>query len=124
MLFDTSSWIEYFEGTHKGNKIKSILETRTVIYSPIIIIAEISVWASRNGKNPSMYIDFIKKSSKILELNENALDVSGRFYWDRRKNKTKINLIDCIIYTTARLHGLVLLTKDMDFQGLPDVQIL
>ena len=124
MLLDTSYWVEYFKGTEKGKKIKDLMEKQEIFYTCPITIAEISVWCHKNNKPPQDFITLIKKMSVILDMGEDILAKSGRIYHKERKKNGKIGLIDCIIYATAQIHGLILLTKDTDFKNLPDVKIL
>ncbi len=123
ILLDTSAWIEYLNSTESGNKVKGLLYQNTGIYTCQLTIAEISVWCYKNNKNPGQYLEKIKKLSSMLEMSEDILVASGRIYCEER-GKGKLSLIDSIIYTTARFHGLVLWTKDGDFKELPDVEML
>lgn len=124
MLFDTSCWIEYFEGTEKGKKIKEMMKKQETLYTCPITVAEISVWCHKNGKSPDNFIASIRKLSILLDISDDILTESGRIYNEERKKNGKIGLIDCIIYATASVHGLILLTKDGGFKDLKDVQIL
>ncbi|MFA4820142.1 MAG: PIN domain-containing protein [Candidatus Aenigmatarchaeota archaeon] len=124
MLLDTSCWIEYFKGTGKGEKLKERMENQEVFYTCPITIAEISVWCHKNNKLPKDFITSIKKLSVMMDMSEDILAESGRIYHEERKRNGKIGLIDCMIYATAQMHELVLLTKDTDFKNLKDVKIL
>lgn len=124
MLLDTSCWIEYFEGTEKGEKIKERMENQEVFYTCPITIAEISVWCHKNSKLPEDFIALIKKLSIMLDISDDILAESGKVYNEERGKNGKIGLIDCIIYTTAKIHGLTFLTKDKDFKDMKDVEIL
>ena len=126
MLLDTSAWIEYLKGTKLGEEIKILLNQEIAIYTCPLTIVEISNWSYKNNEEPSPHLQKIKTLSKILELSEDILVKSGKTYYEERvksENK-KISMIDCIIYTTARFHGLILLTKDGDFEGLEGVKLL
>ncbi|MBS3068267.1 PIN domain-containing protein [Candidatus Micrarchaeota archaeon] len=123
MLLDTSAWIEYLKGTNLGGEIKSLSE-KTSFYTCPLTFAEITNWVYKNNEGPEPHLQKIKNLSKILELNEDILVNSGKTYYRERKNNEKISMIDCIIYTTARYHDLILLTKDNDFKDLPYVRIL
>ena len=48
IIFDTFAWIEYFEGTKKGNKVKEYLENNEVI-TPIIVLLELSYKADKKN---------------------------------------------------------------------------
>lgn len=124
MLLDTSCWVEYFKGTEKGKKIKGLMEKQEVFYTCPITIAEISVWCHKNNKPLQDFITSIKKLSVMLDMSEDILAESGKIYHEERKSNGKIGLIDCIIYATAQIHGLILLTKDTDFRNLKDIKML
>jgi len=123
MLFDTSAWIEYFKGTEKGQMVSNLIKNKSIYTCPITL-AEISNWSHKNSEGPAQRINIIKSFSSVLELNEQILVLSGRFYAEQRKRNGKISLIDAIIYTTAKIHGLVLLTADGDFENLSSVDFL
>lgn len=124
ILLDTSAWIEYFNSTEIGSKVKELFYKKTGVYTCPITLAEVSAWCHKNNVSPEQYIQKIRKLSVILELTEDILISSGRVYSNERKKRGKISLIDCIIYTSARFHGLVLWTKDRDFKGLIDVEMI
>jgi|SRR3989344_3794536 len=124
MLLDTSAWIEYFQATEKGRIIKLSLENNEQAYTCSLTIAEISVWCFKNNKEVSEFVQLITNLSTVLEINEDVLIESGKIYNELRKKNSKIGLIDCIIYASARFHGLLLLTKDNDFKNLEGVKFL
>ena len=124
MLLDTSCWVEYFKGTEKGKRLKELMEKQEVFYTCPITIAEISVWCLKNNKPSQDIIASIKKLSVMLDMSDDILVESGRIYYEERKKNGKIGLIDCIIYATSQTHGLILITKDMDFKNMKDVKVL
>ncbi|MFN7990843.1 MAG: PIN domain-containing protein [Candidatus Micrarchaeia archaeon] len=113
-----------FLDTEKGRKIAEVLKTDSPIYVCPLTFAEISSWANREEKDPEPFIRKIKEFSKSLDLDEEILILSGKIHFDQRKNNGKISLIDSVIYTSAAMHGLVLLTCDSDFAGLAGVNIV
>lgn len=124
-LLDTWAWIEYFNGSEKGKKIKSILDEHYVAISAISL-AELSKWFFQNKKSISFktILYQIKKHSIILPLDESILIESGKNYISLRKTQKNIGMIDSIIYTTADLYGYSIITGDQDFKGLPNVEII
>lgn len=123
ILVDSWAWIEYFKGTSSGKAITGIVENESA-YTSSISLAEISAWFYKNNKNPEKAIENIKVNSSIIFLEEAILVESGRRYVELRNHKKDIGLIDAIIYTTARMHGLDLLTGDADFRDLPAVRMV
>lgn len=124
MLVDTSAWVEYFKGSDKGSRVASLLQQDHAVYTCPLTVAEISLWCQRNNHDPLPFVKKLNTLSTILHLSEDILITSGKIYYEERKRNGKIGLIDCIIYTTAVFHGLVLLTADRDFRTLPKVEFL
>lgn len=124
ILLDTSAWIEIFRDTDKGRKALETLKSEDGAYACVISIAEISSWADKNRFDPSMLLQELGKTADYVDLDRGILQQSGLDYNKLRKTKEKISLIDAIIYTTAAIHGLKLLTCDRDFEGLPDVILI
>lgn len=122
-LLDTSAWVEYFKGTEKGSIVRTILAENTV-YTSAITLAEITKWLSENNLDSGLPIRQIKINSVIIPLEEPILIESGRRYVLLRGVRPKIGLIDTIIYVSADLHALTLVTGDLDFRGLPHVEML
>ncbi len=124
MLLDTSAWVEYLLDTEKGRRVAEMLKSDSPIYVCPLTFAEISSWANRQERDPEPFIRKIKELSKSLELDEEMLILSGKIHVDQRKDNGKLSLIDAVIYASAAMHGLVLLTCDSDFAGLSNVEIL
>jgi len=124
ILLDTSAWIEYLASTEAGDEVKDLFYQNAGIYTCPLTIAEISVWCHKNNEDPDRYLAKIRELSSMIEITEDILIASGRIYCEERKKQGKIGIVDCIIHTTARFHGIILWTKDSDFKGLPGVKML
>jgi len=122
-LLDTSAWVEYFKGSEKGRKVKLIL-AELPTYTSALTFAEISKWFADNHLPIEIGIKQIKINSIVLSIEEKVLIESGKRYALLRALKPKIGLIDTIIYVTARLHNLTLVTGDYDFKGLESVELV
>ena len=122
-LLDTSAWVEYFKGSEKGRKVLKVLEEEE-IYTSAITFAEITRWVVDNRGNVDSVLSLIRRNSVIIQLEEPILVESGKIYGQLRKIKKSIGLIDVIIYISALLHGLELVTGDYDFHGLPAVVMI
>ncbi len=120
ILLDTWAWIEYFK---KNHSVKQIIDSEEC-YTSAISISEISKWALQNAQEVDFLINAVKKNSSIIELEESILKEAGKNYFKMRKISKNIGMIDVIIYTSAQLHGLQLLTGDPDFKNLPGVKML
>lgn len=123
ILLDTSAWIEFFNGSEAGERVKQLLASEAS-YTSAISIAEVAKWAKQNGKDIDAYNEALKTNSQIIPLEEYILKEAGVKYLELRKISKDIGMIDVIIYTTAQLHGLELITHDSDFDKMEKVEII
>ena len=125
MIFDTSAWIEFFQGTQQGKKVGEVL-SRGENFTSIVSIAELINWCLRSNKADRIdeYVNGIKKGSEILELNEDIVKIAGFISYQRKKIISKWGMMDSFILATAQIYNLKILTKDRQFSGLPNIELL
>lgn len=124
MLIDTSVWVEFFKGTELGNKFKDVLRSEQILFLNPLTIAELSIWSEKQGQDTKKILEFVYNRSRILELPREILESAGMWHKILRNIKNKIGIIDVLIYISARVNNLTLLTKDYDFVGLAGVELL
>lgn len=124
ILVDTSVWVEIFKETKKGQIALEQIKQSETIYLSNISIAEIVAWAERNSFDSEELLVGISKTANYLELDDQILKEAGLRYNKIRSLSQKIGLIDVIIYMTAQIHGLKLISCDNDFENLPNVDIV
>jgi predicted nucleic acid-binding protein len=124
ILADTSAWVEIALGTSKGQKAKETLKSSTLIYCCVLSIPELIVWAEKNKLKSDDLLHSVSQASSYLDLSYEILRQAGFEYVQLRKIRSKIGIIDTIIYSSARIHGLTLVTCDQDFKGLPGVEMI
>jgi predicted nucleic acid-binding protein len=125
MLFDTSAWIEFFQGTNQGKKVRWSLKTEEN-FTSIITFAEVINWCLRNNLENKIdsYVNGIKKVSGVLDLDENIITLAGRLNFERKKMVRNWGMMDSFILATSLLFNLKILTKDLQFKDLKNVEIL
>jgi len=125
MLFDTSAWIEFFQGTEKGKKVREILDLEEN-FTSIVTFAEITFWCLKNNQENKImpYLEGIKKGSKVIDLEEIIVINAGKLNYERKKVVKNWGLMDSFLLSTALLFGLKILTKDSHFRNLPNTEML
>jgi len=125
MLFDTSAWIEFFQGTRKGKKVRQFLKVEEN-FTNIVSFAEVINWCLRNNleNRINSYIEGIKKGSEILDLDEKIITLAGRLNYERKMVVKNWGMMDSFIFATSLLYDLKILTKDLQFKDLQNVEIL
>ena len=125
MLFDTSAWIEFFQGTEKGKKVEEFLKSEKN-FTNVVTFAEVINWCLRNDLENKInsYIEGIKKGSEMLDFDETIITLVGRLNYERKKVVKNWGMMDSFILATSLLYDLKILTRDSQFKDLLNVEIL
>ena len=124
-IIDASAWVEYFEGSQIGEKVKNIVEsTENSIYTNVITIAELSSFFKRKNRNFSEAKKSLLSLSVISELNTDFAEDAGVLYIELKKERTSISLVDSIVFLNGKKLNAKIVTKDEDFRGLKEVLLL
>ena len=116
MLLDTYAWIELFNGTSRGLKVKEVIANNPC-FTSAISIAELSEWVEKSKLNRQKIFHIVKNLSTIIEVNQEQLETSGILKIEKRKNFKDFGLIDAIILATAKQYNLPIITGDKHFEG-------
>lgn len=121
-VIDAYAWIEYFNGTNLGEKVKNIIEDKdNKIYTNIVTLAELSSSYQRN----SLSFDEEKKTlvslSKIFSLDVDFAEEVGKLHAELKKTRKHIGLADIFVLLTAKKINGKVVTGDEDFRGLKEV---
>ena len=123
IIFDTYAWIEYFEGTKKGEKVEEYLKNNEII-TPVIALLELSYKADKENWDFKEIFNFIKIHSKISGINEEFVLNFGRLYNKTKKEIKNIGFADIFVLNTALLDNAKVLTGDPHFSKLNNSVIL
>ena len=115
LLLDSYAWVEFFNGTEKGKKVKAFLEKENC-FTSAISIAELSEWIERERLNRKEKMREIKTLSSVLSLDLELLELAGIVKIQKRRKEKGFGLIDAIILATAKTHGLKIVTGDKHFK--------
>lgn len=123
-LVDTWVWVEYFQGSTAGRRVRPVVEGPEV-FTSIITFAELSDLYGREGL-PGLdeRLMFIRSRGPVLATSQGAARAAGATKWAQRKKGHPLGLADALIYETARERGLDVVTGDPGFQGLPGVTMV
>lgn len=123
MLLNSSAWIELFLGTSKGKTVERWLKNEQVFASSISY-AEITKWALRCALDPKPHLDYLESNAEIIPMDRAILVTAAHASVERRKIAPKWSLFDGIVYATAKINGLEVLTADHDFKGLENAVVI
>jgi predicted nucleic acid-binding protein len=114
---DSSAWLAYFfEGHHK-----EIIEGDETLLISVISIFEITKKLLKENIPTRIIhekINFLKKRTHTIVVDEKIIDKAVEIF-----TKYKLPTMDSLIYASAITNQSLLITRDNDFRGLPDVEL-
>ncbi|MEK6973607.1 MAG: PIN domain-containing protein [archaeon] len=123
IVLDTFAWVEYFTNPKRGKVVEDYFSDNE-IFTPEIVLIELSCKASKEGWAFDKCLHFIKAKSSIVSFSETLIKSVGNIYVKLKRRNQNISLADAIIYTTAILCEANVLTGDKHFRGLENVLFL
>jgi predicted nucleic acid-binding protein len=119
ILVDSSGWVEYFTDGPLAENFAVHLESLAEVVTPTIVIFEV-YRVIRRQRSEEVAIAAVAQMQKtsVVELDQflalTAADVSL---------ERGLAMADAIVYATARVEGVDLVTIDSDFEGLPGATV-
>jgi predicted nucleic acid-binding protein len=123
IVFDTYAWIEYFEGSKKGEVVEGFLQENEIL-TPSIVLLELSYKADKKGWDIKKYLNYINMKSKIIGINDDFILEFGGVYNSARLKAKDIGIVDVIVLANAKMNGAKILTGDPHFSGFEETIIL
>lgn len=112
LLLDTSAWIEFFNGSKKGLKVKELLKDN-VCYTSIVTVAEVTNWALKEGYNSSFLIKTIEQLTSVIKLDNEISALAGRIVYEGKRAHKTLRVLNPFILATGAIYGLKILTKSV-----------
>ncbi len=117
-VIDTSIWIEILSGTELGRQLKPLLLVPKDIIVPTVVQYEIYKWLARERTSEDANrILIFTGDCRVMELTTAIAVFAAELSATHKLHST-----DAIIYATAQMQDVELLTTDAHFKDLPEVE--
>ncbi|MBI2584082.1 MAG: PIN domain-containing protein [Candidatus Aenigmarchaeota archaeon] len=124
-IVDAWAWIEYFDGSRAGNKIRDYIESgRNAIFISSVTFAEVISKFLRTGRDADVAIEGIRALSRIINADEELAASAGRLHAGNRNNIKNFGLADAFVLASARKTGCRILTGDPHFEGFKEAVMI
>jgi predicted nucleic acid-binding protein len=125
MFLDTTIIVEILKGNEKiVDYVENAAEKEPLLFS-IVQVGELSDWCYSNNLEPAKILKEVKSTATVTGITEDICLEGSKIKQEQRKaGKDKFSLIDGFIIASAISFEQILLTTDMDFEGLDGVMIL
>ena len=114
LILDSSCWLEFFMDTDRADLFAPMIEAPQRLIVPVVTIYEVFKKLARETSQE------VASYGAALMRRGDVIDVDAQLCIDAATNG--LPLADSLIYATAQLHGAVLWTQDVHFDGLPGVK--
>ena len=117
LLVDTSAWIEIFDGSECGHRLKDHIPPVERCIVPTLVQFELVKWMRRERGEAVADAVLAYTQTCIVQPLDTPTAIAAADY----ASHLRLSTGDAIIYATARLMGAELLTCDAHFEGLAGV---
>lgn len=111
--------MEYFRGSPPGERVRELLESREVLFTPSVCLAELKAKYLREGHDPVDRLRFIKSRSSIVVVDAAVAEEAADL-----KLRHTLHMVDALVLSCARAQESELVTGDPRFDGIPGVMML
>ncbi len=124
-VVDAYAWVEYFDGTSAGGKVKEIVEnSANEIFTNVITIAEMSSHFKHRGIDFAEAKRIILSLSVIYIIDEAFAEAAGELHAVIKKERKHMSLADVIVLLTGKRLSAKIVTGDEDFRGLKEALMI
>jgi len=117
--FDSWAWVEYFRGSSPGERVKEILESKEILFTPSVCLAEIKAKYLREEHDPTDRLQFIKSRTSIIDVDALVAEAAADL-----KLQHGLHMIDAIILACAGARNSELVTGDRHFRDIRGVGMI
>jgi len=117
-LIDTSAWIEYFQGTSLGQKVKDIRnDAHSSFFSIGIVLSELTSTLIRNGHDPEPCCEHILSISTMIEPTHRDYLDAGIKHAEMKKTENRISYSDALLLVLSEKRRMKIVSKDEHLKG-------
>jgi predicted nucleic acid-binding protein len=118
IVADAYAWVEYLDGTKKGEKLRELLNSEAETYTSTVSISEVISKAARTGRDCKIAYNIITSNSTIVNADEQLSYETGIIHAEMRREIRDFGLADAYVLATARKIGAKILTGDPHFNNV------
>jgi len=116
IVADAYAWVEYLDGTRRGEKLRDLLGAGAEIYTSAVTLAEVVSKAARTGRDHETANRVIRGNSTIVDADEPLSYETGILHAEMRRTIRDFGLSDAYVLATARKLDAKILTGDPHFR--------
>lgn len=124
-ILDSHAWIEYFQGTNKGEEVRGIIINKdNRIITLECNLAVIYDWCNKKSEDFEKAFKTIKSNSLLKSLNLANWIFAAKIKIQQRKINKDFGLIDALLISKQKELNAKIVTGDNHFKNMKEVIFL
>ncbi len=123
-IFDAYAWIEYFEGSEQGKKVRHLLQGENKIVTHGVTVAEVVSRIQRKGLDGEAAFQAMLSLSQISQTDVDFCKEVGFVHAETRARLPGFGLADAFVLLLSRKTGGRIVTGDPHFRKERGVMFL
>ena len=120
-VIDAYAWIEYLNGSEKGDKFGGILEDNSnEIFTAASTTAEVISKFLRANKDIKIALTAINSMSILVSITQDIGSLAGQIHFEAKKKNKEFGMLDAFVAATAQKINAKILTGDEHFKNFKD----
>lgn len=121
VVVDAYAWIEYFNASEKGLKVKQIIENESnEVFISSATFAEVISKFLRTNKDINIAIQGINTLAALIEVSQEISILAGEIHFTEKKKNEDFGMLDSFVVATAKKLNAKILTGDNDFKNFKE----
>lgn len=121
-IIDTYAWLEYLDGSPKGEIVRSIVQSSKCFTSAVTLAEVVSV-VERRGKDTKSAISAVVTNSIVLNVDEAVATKVGMLHAVQKKKIKDFGLADAFVLA-QRESDQIIVTGDPHFKDVKNVKMV
>ena len=124
-VMDAYAWIEYFDGSIAGEKVRKIIEDpENIIHTNIVTLAELSSHFARKNSPFREARAIILSLSAVYLIDLMFVEEVGKIHAEIKPKHKHMGLADVFVLLTAKRLKAKIVTGDEDFRDFPETVMI
>jgi len=124
-IIDTYAWIEYFDGSRKGEKLQKLLQDeKNIFFTVECCLAEMKGWSLKKNKNFNDMFKIVRANSRIISITEYDWIHAAEIRFEQRKLQENFGLIDAMLIVKQKELNCKIISGDYHFKHIKDVMFI
>jgi len=124
IVVDSFAWVEYLEGTPRGERVRGLLNEAEESFTPASVVAEVTSKTVRSRGDHGVAWQAIRGWTRVIPIDAEAARAAGALHASYRDRIHDFPMGDAYVLAVARRLDAKIVTGDPHFRGMRGIEFL